>query len=109
MNSVPCADGVPEVEPAEGGCLFHVRVRPGGRCVAVRGVHAGAVKIEVTAPPENGKANRALLAFLAGVLHLPKSRVQIRTGAHAQTKRIFVPMEAACLRARLAPLLKGAP
>lgn len=109
MNSVPSADGVPEVEPVAGGCLFRIRVRPGGRGDAVRGLHAGAVKIEVTAPPEKGKANRAVLTFLAGILHLPKGGLRIHAGEHAQTKRIFVPLEAACLRARLAPLLKGQP
>lgn len=109
MSSAPSSSDGPQIEATAGGSLLPVRVRPGGRCERVYGLHAGAVKIEVTAPPEKGNANRALLKFLAGCLHVPKSALAIRTGEHAQTKLILIPLEPSTLRARLAPFLKGAP
>jgi|ERR1700733_9029355 uncharacterized protein len=72
------------------GCTLAVRVHPGARKNAVTGVHADAVKIALTAPPVDGKANEALIAFLAETLHLPRARVSLVAGAtsHAKTVRI---------------------
>ena len=60
-----------------------VRVHPGARKNSVTGVHAGALKIALTAPPVDGKANEALIAFLAETLRLPRARVSSSRGARA--------------------------
>ena len=63
------------------GCTLSVRVHPGARKNGVTGVHAGALKISLTAPPVDGKANEAVIAFLADALHLPRARVALVAGA----------------------------
>jgi uncharacterized protein (TIGR00251 family) len=50
----------------------------------------GTWKIKVAAAPEKGKANRALIDFLAGHLNVAKSRIRITSGETSQQKRIHV-------------------
>ena len=47
------------------GCILPVRAQPGARKAGILGEHAGALKVAVTAPPEDGRANRALTEGLA--------------------------------------------
>ena len=54
------------------GCTISVRVHPGARKNSVTGIHADAVKIALTAPPVEGKANEALIEFFAEMLRLPE-------------------------------------
>jgi hypothetical protein len=56
----------------------------------VTGIHAGAVKIALTAPPVDGKANEALIAFFAQALHLPRSRIALIAGAVSRTKTLRI-------------------
>jgi uncharacterized protein (TIGR00251 family) len=72
------------------GCMLSVRLHPGARKNSVTGVHADAVKIALTAPPVDGKANDALIAFLADALHLPRARVALVTGATSRTKMVRI-------------------
>lgn len=109
MSSAPSSGDSPRITPTSGGSILPVRVRPGGRSTGTRGLHVGALKIEVNAPPEDRKANRAVLAFLAETLQVRKTEIEIRTGAHSKEKTIFIPLEPSALRARLVPFLKGNP
>jgi uncharacterized protein (TIGR00251 family) len=72
------------------GCTLAVRVHPGARKNAVTGVHADAVKIALTTPPVDGKANEALIAFLAEALRLPKARIAIVAGATSRAKTLRI-------------------
>jgi uncharacterized protein len=72
------------------GCTLSVRVHPGARKNGVTGVHAHAVKIALTAPPVDGKANEALIAFLADALHLPRARVALVAGATSRAKMVRI-------------------
>jgi hypothetical protein len=56
----------------------------------VTGVHGGALKIALTAPPVEGKANEALIALLAEALHLPRARVSLVAGVTSRTKTIRI-------------------
>jgi uncharacterized protein (TIGR00251 family) len=56
----------------------------------VTGVHANAAKIALTAPPVDGKANEALVAFLAEALRLPRARVAIVAGAASRAKTVRI-------------------
>lgn len=92
-------------------------MRPGGLRLAVRltpkagrdavdgwGVDAKgerALCVRVRPAPENGAANDALVALIAGALLVPKSRVSIVKGAHARTKILEVVGDAALLTQRL--------
>jgi uncharacterized protein (TIGR00251 family) len=69
-----------------GGCTLPVRVHPGARANAITGIHDGALKISLTTPPTDGRANDALIAFLAGRLAIPRTRITLLTGAASRSK-----------------------
>jgi uncharacterized protein YggU (UPF0235/DUF167 family) len=70
---------------------------------------AALLKVSVTAVPENGKANAALLALLAKQCKLPKSALQIESGATDRRKTLLIAGDEAELAARLCPEGKTAP
>lgn len=72
------------------GCTLSVRLHPGARKNRVTGVHSDALKIALTAPPVDGKANEALIAFLADALHLPRARVGLVAGATSRAKIVRI-------------------
>ena len=72
------------------GCTLAVRVHPGARKNGVAGVHAEAVKIALTAPAVDGKANEALIAFLAETIGLPRARIAIAAGLTSRAKTLRV-------------------
>ena len=80
MTIVDSADGV----------AIEVRVQPGAKRSAILGEYAGAIKIALNAPPVDGKANDALIAFLSRVLHVRKSQISIVRGEKSRSKTVFV-------------------
>ena len=72
------------------GCTLTVRVHPGARKNAVTGIHADSLKIALTAPPVDGKANEALIAFLAETLRLPRARIAIIAGLSSRNKTVRI-------------------
>jgi len=72
------------------GCTFRVRVVPRSRRDEVVGLHGDALKLRLAAPPERGKANRALSKFLAGRLGVSPSDVEILSGHTSRRKRVRV-------------------
>jgi uncharacterized protein YggU (UPF0235/DUF167 family) len=102
-DSAISADDLDLVE-VEGGVRLRLRVRAGARQNALLGTHAGALKLSVTAAPEKGKANKALLALLADRLDLSASSIELVSGASAQDKTVVVPLGPAALRRRLSGL-----
>ena len=86
------------------GCTLSVRVHPGAKRDAVTGLHAGAVKIALNAPPVDGKANDALIAFVAKQLRLPRSKVALVAGASSRNKTLrVIGKSAAEVQAALSP------
>ena len=72
------------------GCTVSVRVQPGAKKDAVVGLHGGAVKIALNAPPVDGKANEALIAFVAEKVGLPRARVSLVSGLTNRSKVVRV-------------------
>jgi uncharacterized protein (TIGR00251 family) len=72
------------------GCVLPVRVHPGAKRNAITGAHDGAVKISLTTPPTDGRANEALIAFLAERLRVPRGRIALLTGATSRSKTLRV-------------------
>lgn len=66
--------------------IFHVQ--PRARTTEIAGWHGDAIKIRLAAPPVEGKANAALLAFLAEALRLPTSAICIARGKRGHRKRL---------------------
>jgi uncharacterized protein (TIGR00251 family) len=75
----------------EGGSLvFAVRVVPRASRTAAAGVHDGALKVRVAAPPVEGAANAELVRFLAKSLSVPARAVEIAGGQTSKTKLMKV-------------------
>lgn len=80
----------PYVHPASGGTRVDIFVQPRAARECLAGIHDGAVKLKVRAPAQDGKANRAVLDFVAGILDLPRARVRMTSGDASRHKRIFI-------------------
>jgi uncharacterized protein len=74
----------------EDGCTLSVRLHPGARKNSITGIHADALRIALTAPPVDGKANEALIAFLSEALRLPRARVALVAGATSRAKIVRI-------------------
>jgi uncharacterized protein (TIGR00251 family) len=71
------------------GSLIAVRAQPGAKRNAVLGGQAGALKVAVTAPPEDGRANAALVEVLREWLELKRSQVEL-AGGHTNRNKTFL-------------------
>jgi uncharacterized protein (TIGR00251 family) len=90
----------------------NVRLTPGARSEGFSGLadapdNIKALKISVRSPPEDGKANKALLAFLAEEWDLPKSRLSLLSGETNRQKVVLVEGDGAALQMLLANWLKS--
>jgi uncharacterized protein (TIGR00251 family) len=76
------------------GVTLAVRAQPGAKKTAITGVYGeGAnaqLKIAVHAPPIEGRANQALIAFLAELFNLPKNAVELVTGELSRSKVLLL-------------------
>lgn len=79
-----------EISERDGLVCFMVRVQPRASRDAVAGEVEGALKIRLTAPPVDDRANEALRWFLAAELKIGISAVRIAGGERGRTKRIEV-------------------
>jgi len=76
------------LRPTDGGCILSVRVHPGAKRNAIAGTHADALKISLTTPPTDGRANAALIAFLAKRLDIPRLSIELISGATSRSKTL---------------------
>ena len=72
------------------GATFSVRVQPGAKKSAVGGERDGSLKVGVTAPPTDGRANAAVVELLRHWLGVKRSQVEIISGATNRTKVVLV-------------------
>ena len=72
------------------GVLLTVYVQPRASHNKVAGRHGEALKICITAPPLEGKANAALAKFLAKLFGIPKSDILLHSGQQSRTKRFLL-------------------
>jgi uncharacterized protein len=87
------------------GCTLAARVHPGARANAITGVLDGALKISLTTPPTDGRANEALIAFLAEQLRIPRARITLLTGATSRSKTLRIAGKSAAeVEAALSPI-----
>jgi len=78
------------IEATDHGVLLRVRVQPRARTERLEGVHGEHLRLRLTAPPVDGAANAACIAFLAKALGVTRSRVQIRSGVKSRDKLIHI-------------------
>jgi uncharacterized protein (TIGR00251 family) len=88
------------------GLILPVRAQPGAKRTGVQGEQNGALKVAVTAPPQEGRANEALIEALRDALELKRSQVELVGGATGRDKRVLIRgVTRAELAARLAKLV----
>ncbi len=79
-----------DLKQSDRGVLLPVKVVPGASRSRVIGILDGALKVAVAAPPEKGKANKALIKILAETFDLPKNRVSIEQGQTSHHKIVLL-------------------
>ena len=72
------------------GAVIRVKVLPRSSKTEITGKADGVYRIKLTAPPVDGKANKALINFLAKKTGLPKRKFQIVSGEHSRNKTIRI-------------------
>jgi len=72
------------------GATFAVKVHPRARKNAITGATGDALKLAITAPPVEGKANQACIEFLAEFLNVPRASVTIVAGQSSRNKVVRV-------------------
>ena len=70
--------------------LLELHVQPGAKKTGFAGMHGERTKVRLAAPPVDGKANEALVAFIAKEYGVPKRCVTIEAGLHSRQKRVRV-------------------
>jgi uncharacterized protein (TIGR00251 family) len=87
----------------QAGVTFAVRVQPRARRDAVIGKLRDALKIALTAPPVDGRANEACIEFLAELLAIPRSSISIVSGESNRNKVVRI---AGCTAAHVRKMLQ---
>jgi uncharacterized protein (TIGR00251 family) len=97
----------PPLRPGRGGLLLAVRVTPKASRDEVAGLHRAAdgtvsLAVKVTAPPDKGKANKAVIETLARAAGMPKSAFSLVSGETERSKTLLVTGNPAGLEALMA-------
>ena len=79
-----------ETAVSPGSVTFCVQVQPRASRDAIEGEHGDALKIRLTAPPVDDRANQALVQLLAERLNVPRAAVRIVAGEKSRRKRVIV-------------------
>jgi uncharacterized protein (TIGR00251 family) len=72
------------------GTLLRLRVVAGARRTELAGIAGQALRVRVAAPPAQGRANAAVLEYLAGLVGLRARDLEITAGEHARDKLLLV-------------------
>ncbi len=85
------------------GFVLAVHAQPGAKRSEVAGLRGDRLKIRIAAPAIEGRANDALVAFLAARLGVPRTKVRVTHGLQGRTKRVEIDDPAADPAALLGP------
>jgi uncharacterized protein len=83
--------------------LLSVWVQPGAKSDGIVGVRDGSLKLRLTAPAVDNKANKALVEYVAGLLRLPRRQVSLVSGASCRRKKLRIVSEEKPAWDRLVP------
>jgi uncharacterized protein (TIGR00251 family) len=75
---------------ASGDLLLSLYVQPRASRNELAGLHGEALKLRLTTPPVDGRANKAVISFLAKLLKIPKSAILIKSGQQSRSKKIVL-------------------
>lgn len=96
---------IPVTESSK-GISFSIRIHPRARKNAITGVIGDALKLALTAPPVEGRANQAVIEFFAELFEIPRSSVTITSGETSRNKKVRIAgLTRAAIVARLSECL----
>ena len=72
------------------GVLLRLSVMPNAKRTEVDGLHDGALRVRLAAPPVDGRANDALIAWLAKSMGVPKRDVEVLRGESSRRKQVAI-------------------
>ena len=75
---------------ADGTLIVSLHAQPGARRTQVAGLHGDALKVRVAAPPVEGRANQALVEFLAEAFQVARRDVRLVSGERSRDKRFEI-------------------
>ncbi|MDA0834528.1 MAG: DUF167 domain-containing protein [Planctomycetota bacterium] len=79
-----------EITETSRGIVIAVQAQPKARRPGIMGIHAGRLKVAVSAAPEHGKANDAIIRLLAESIGLKRQQVELTAGASSSHKRFLL-------------------
>ncbi len=79
-----------QIQESANGLILPVRAQPGARKAGIMGEHNGALKLAVTAPADEGRANKTLLELLREELGLKRSQVELIRGDKSRDKKFLI-------------------
>jgi len=79
-----------QIRQTDSGLEIRLHVQPRAKRSEAAGVHNGALKIKVTAPPVDGAANHAVKEYLASLLGISRSKLRILAGVRSRHKVLLV-------------------
>lgn len=69
---------------------LYLYIQPGATKTCIDGMHKSALKIRLQAPPADGKANKALIQFLAQIFAVRKNQIEIKQGLQSRHKTVLI-------------------
>ena len=93
------------LSPRADGVLLQLSVVPNARRTEVDGLHDGALRVRLAAPPIDGRANEALVGWLAKSLGVPRRDVEVLRGESSRRKQVAVAVSVDVAVAWLASVL----
>lgn len=89
------------IDETRAGVAFWIHVTPGARSPRIGGTHGDALRIAVTSPPVEGRANAACEHAIAEALSVSRAAVRVPQGSRGRRKRVEVEGAPGALRTRL--------
>jgi uncharacterized protein len=72
------------------GCILCVRAQPGAKRDVIVGEHGGMLKVAVSAPPDKGRANEAIIEVLAAALGIKRGQIELVSGRASRQKQFLL-------------------
>jgi uncharacterized protein (TIGR00251 family) len=79
-----------DIATTNSGFILSIRTHPGSSKNRIIGEYGGRLKLAVTAAPEKGKANKAVIELLAETLRIHESSIHIISGESSRDKRLLI-------------------
>ena len=89
-QSTAPSPAIPAIVATATGVLLRLRVQPRAHVERLEGLQADRLRLRLTAPPVEGAANAACIAFLARMLHIPRSHVHLQAGDKNRDKLVHI-------------------